>query len=85
MQIIIIKFVITKFVITKFVIPKLVITKFVITNFVTTKYLYNNCVVTKLGTASTGNFLSGKRETLRNVAKLNRISGLPRKLQHQTS
>jgi hypothetical protein len=23
-------------------------------------YLYNNCVVAKLGTASTGNFLSGK-------------------------
>jgi hypothetical protein len=25
--------------------------------------LYNNCLVAKLGTASTGNFLSGKAET----------------------
>ncbi len=33
--------------------------------FLLTEILYicdNNCVVAKLGTASTGNFLSGKRE-----------------------
>jgi hypothetical protein len=36
-------------------------------------YLHYKCEVAKLGTEATepGNFLSGKRETLCNVAKLN--------------
>jgi hypothetical protein len=46
-------------------------------------YIYFiNVFVAKLGTAATGKFLSGKRERqpLCNIAKLNRISGLPKKL-----
>ncbi len=55
------------------------------------KYLHYKCEVTKLGIAATGNFLSGKRESQRdreplcNVAELNRISGLPKKLKHPTA
>ncbi len=46
--------------------------------------LHYICEVAKFGTAATGNFLSGnERES--NVAKLKRISGLPKKLKHETS
>jgi hypothetical protein len=42
--------------------------------------LHYKCEVAKLGIAATGKFLSGKRERepLCNIAKLNRISGLPK-------
>ncbi len=43
--------------------------------------LHYKCEVAKLGTAATGKLLLGMREPLCNVAKLNRISGLPKALK----